>query len=163
MSQTSGKEYKYAALKGHLATQRTEVVSMRFADIEAVIGSELPPSARKHRPWWSNNPSNSVITNEWLNAGYKTEQVDMGAEALVFRKISSSNPLTKKPRTPSTPDRIRPNTDAHPIMRLYGALKECITIAKDIDLTNPALQSLDENFDKKWDAKLSETHKGEGQ
>ena len=59
---------KYAALEDHLRNSGQDAVPMTFADIERVIGADLPPSAFKHRPWWSNNPSNSVITHSWLKA-----------------------------------------------------------------------------------------------
>ena len=79
---------KYAALEDHLRNSGQDTVPMTFADIERVIGADLPPSAFKHRPWWSNNPSNSVITSSWLKAGYKTENVDMAGEKLVFVKTA---------------------------------------------------------------------------
>ena len=68
---------KYAPLAAHLREVGQETVPMTFADIERIIGTNLPPSAFKHRPWWSNNHANSVITRSWLEAGYKTQNVDM--------------------------------------------------------------------------------------
>ena len=65
---------------------------MTFGEIERIIGAKLPPSALKHRPWWSNNPSNSVITHAWLRAGYRTEKVDMEGRRLVFRKSALDAP-----------------------------------------------------------------------
>ena len=75
---------KYAPLAAHLREVGQETVPMTFADIERIIGTNLPPSAFKHRPWWSNNPANSVITRSWLEAGYKTANVDMAGQKLVF-------------------------------------------------------------------------------
>ena len=77
---------KYEPLRVYLSGVRSAEVPMRFADIEKVIGAPLPPAAHRHRAWWSNNPSNSVITHAWLDAGYRTERVDMAAERLVFRR-----------------------------------------------------------------------------
>lgn len=59
-----------------------------FIEIEKTLGFRLPKSAREHRAWWSNNPSNSVMTKAWLSAGWRTEKVDMETEKLVFRKVS---------------------------------------------------------------------------
>ena len=78
---------KYAPLAAHLREVGQETVPMTFADIERIIGTNLPPSAFKHRPWWSNNPANSVITRSWLEAGYKTAKVDMAGQKLVFRQV----------------------------------------------------------------------------
>jgi hypothetical protein len=77
---------KYELLEDHLRGVGRDHVPMSFAEVEAVIGSSLPASARRHRAWWSNNPSNSVITYSWLNAGYRTAEVDMAGERLVFRR-----------------------------------------------------------------------------
>jgi len=79
---------KYEALGEFLKRQREERVSMSFAEIERIIAAKLPPSARKHRPWWSNNPTNSVITKVWLDAGFESTEVDMAGRRLVFRRVS---------------------------------------------------------------------------
>jgi hypothetical protein len=60
---------------------------MSFADVERVTGEKLPPSAAKHRPWWSNNPNNNVLTRVWLDAGFESEQVDMAGRKLIFRRV----------------------------------------------------------------------------
>jgi hypothetical protein len=78
---------KYEALGEFLRRQQGERVPMTFAEIERVIGARLPPSARKHRPWWSNSPTNSVMTQVWLDAGFESEQVDMAGRRLVFRRV----------------------------------------------------------------------------
>src|SRR5258708_34070242 len=75
---------KYEPVGGYLKSQRGDRVPMSFADVERVTRTKLPASAHKHRPWWSNNPSNSVITRVWLEAGFESEQVDMARRKLVF-------------------------------------------------------------------------------
>ncbi len=77
---------KYVPLRKFLESQQVERVRMTFDEIERVIGERLPPS-KKYPAWWSNNPSNNVMTKEWLAAGYETEQVDTGGEKLVFRRL----------------------------------------------------------------------------
>ncbi|MGB2930787.1 MAG: hypothetical protein WBB88_00255, partial [Methyloceanibacter sp.] len=67
---------KYEPLRRHLEGRPTQLVPMTFAEIEKVLGFKLPDSQR-YPAWWSNNPTNNVMTNEWLGAGYKTEQVDI--------------------------------------------------------------------------------------
>jgi hypothetical protein len=115
---------KYEQLNAFLNRQTAPEVPMSFAEIEALIGRRLPPSARKHRPWWSNNPSNSVMTQAWLKAGYKTERVDMGAERLVFRKAMPANPAN-----PAGAD--------DPLAGLYGCMEGTIRFLPDVDLTAP--------------------------
>ena len=77
---------KYEPLRTFLAGRSDTEVPMSFHDIETIIEAPLPPAAFKHRAWWSNNPSNSVITYAWLEAGYKTERVDMASQKLIFRR-----------------------------------------------------------------------------
>ena len=129
---------KYAALETYLLESGQEVVSMTFGEIEKIIGADLPPSAFKHRPWWSNNPSNSVITNSWLKAGYKTENVDMAGKKLVFVKAAQYPP----PPVSGAPA-LR---DAAPapvavsegfLSSVFGALKGTVTVKPGTDLTAP--------------------------
>ena len=129
---------KYAALEDHLRNSGQDAVSMTFADIERVIGADLPPSAFKHRPWWSNNPSNSVITNSWLKAGYKTEKVDMAEKKLVFIKTA------QYPLAPETGGQVLRDVPAAPMAAeadsfslVFGALKGTVTIKPGTDLTAP--------------------------
>jgi hypothetical protein len=78
---------KYEPLGQFLRKQEAEFLPMRFAEIERLLGDKLPASSKEHRAWWSNNPSNNVMTRQWLDAGYETEAVDLAAERLVFRKV----------------------------------------------------------------------------
>jgi hypothetical protein len=118
---------KYSPLADYLKRQGRERVPMTFAEIERITGTKLPPSAIKHRPWWSNNPKNSVLTKVWLDAGFASEQVDMAARKLVFRRIHGTPPLPE--------GAARPEKKFHP---LYGALKGMIRIMPKTDLTAPA-------------------------
>ena len=54
-------------------------VTLSFADVERILGRPLPPSARKHRAWWANSPS-QTLARQWLAAGWKAEMVDLFAE-----------------------------------------------------------------------------------
>jgi hypothetical protein len=82
---------------------------MTFTEIEKVLGCELPPSARAHRPWWSNNEGTNVAVRAWRRAGRKTARVDMGGERVVFVKDDDAS--TRLPAAPpeealNTPDEI---------------------------------------------------------
>ena len=57
---------------------------MKFAEIEAVLGRSLPPSAYRHRGFWSNNGDNNVMTKAWLAAGFVSADVDMKGQRLNF-------------------------------------------------------------------------------
>ena len=53
-----------------------------FDEVEEVLGEPLPASARQHRPWWANQGRAHSLA--WENAGWKTANVDVENEELVF-------------------------------------------------------------------------------
>jgi hypothetical protein len=105
---------------------------MTFAEVERVTGVKLPPSASKHRPWWSNNPRNSVMTKVWLDAGYESEQVDMEKRRLVFKRVRAAT-AGEKPFHPA-----------------YGAMQGMIRIMPGVDITQPADPELADYLDAKY-------------
>ncbi|HEY0282770.1 MAG TPA: hypothetical protein VGC27_09115 [Rhizomicrobium sp.] len=142
---------KYDGLGDHLRKQTFAEIPMTFADIEKVTGTKLPPKAQHHRAWWSNNPSNNVMTKVWLNAGYETAQVDMAARKLLFKRMKKTTPPPGgmaegarefKPAEGGKKPRRSP---------LFGALKGTFTIAPGWDLTQPAL---DPDELAEWEASL---------
>ncbi len=62
---------KYEPLRRYLEGRSTESLPMTFAEIEKGHWVQTADS-QKYPAWWSNNPTNNVMTNEWLAAGYKT-------------------------------------------------------------------------------------------
>ena len=133
---------KYDPLTRHLAARDQGEVTMRFQDLEKLLGFDLPPSARKHRAWWSNNPSNSVMTKAWLAAGYQSEQVDLDAEKLVFARLNAVDSGPVAPREPGT---------RHP---LIGCMKGTITIAPGVDFTKPTAPDWPDMLLEKFDRLL---------
>jgi hypothetical protein len=117
---------KYAPLGEFLRAQRVGEVPMTFAEIERVIGAKLPPNSPQYPAWWSNNPLNNVMTKVWLAAGFRTEQVDVKARKLVFRRVRNAQP---SPSAPSEAD------ERHP---LFGALKDLTRVPPGVDLIEPA-------------------------
>ncbi len=75
---------RYGKLKDYLDASKDVSLDLTFQQIEQILGRPLPPSARSHRAWWSNNGDNNVMTRAWLAAGYETENVDMVNETLTF-------------------------------------------------------------------------------
>jgi DNA-binding transcriptional regulator YiaG len=78
---------KYQPLQEYLSqSNRSEQVVLTFAEIETLIGSPLPKSARSSRAWWSNRGKGALQAAAWMNSGYLAEEVDLQAEQVVFRK-----------------------------------------------------------------------------
>jgi len=134
---------KYDPLMSYLEQNSSEEVPMGFSEIETVLGFELPPTSRKQRAWWSNNPSNNVMTRAWLDAGFETVAVEMAAEKLTFRRVRkvSMNKVAKI--APGDPDYVK----VHPA---WGAMKGMLTIPEDLDLTQPADPDLADFLDEKY-------------
>ena len=122
---------KYEPLADHLRKLGYGQVRMKFEEIERVLGFPLPPSSRNHRAWWSNNPSNNVMTHAWLDAGYQTEAVDMEQRKLVFHRVAPK----AAPPEPDAPPKAATGGAPHP---LFGCLKGTVTIPDGVDLTEPA-------------------------
>lgn len=126
---------KYEPLQQFLKARHTAEVPMTFAEIEKVIGFPLPEKASAIRAWWSNNPSNNVMTKAWLAAGYVTERVDIASRRLVFRRAPKgrigASEDTQRPRSIGVVDRIR--------ARLGGS----VTIPEGVDITEPTGEAWD--------------------
>ena len=112
---------KYEPLGQFLKKQKRNHLKMSFAEIESLIGAKLPKSSKSHRAWWSNNPSNNVMTKQWLEAGFETENVELEAERLVFRKSASTHSQKENNKWKS----------------LYGCMKGMVTFPDDFDRERP--------------------------
>jgi hypothetical protein len=117
---------KYNRLGEFLQAQRGKEIPMTFAEIERVIGGKLPPNSPQYPAWWSNNPSNNVMTKVWLSAGFRTEQVDVKSRKVVFRRVEEKETESLPPK---------PKGGRHP---LFGALRGLVRVPPDVDLTEPA-------------------------
>ncbi len=142
---------KYLLLEKYLHDQTSDEVRMTFNEIEQVIGTKLPPSARTHRAWWSNNSSNSVMTRAWLNAGFRSEQVDLEQRKLVFRRIAARISIRRDKAMAEAPQEFLSQTTVqqkrHPML---GAMKGYLAFEGGLDLTQPAMPEwakiIDEEF-----------------
>lgn len=133
---------KYTPLGDFLRDQRSAEVPLSFAEVEAITGAALPPKARNQSAWWSNNASNNVMAKVWLEAGFRSERVDLARRRLVFRRAEPENaPKAWKPGDP-----IPLVNGRHPA---YGALKDITRLVPSVDLTEPACPEWAEIADSK--------------
>jgi YD repeat-containing protein len=139
---------KYEPLEQYLKSQTATELRMTFADVEALIGTPLPRSAILYRMWWSNNASNHVHAQSWLDAGYRTEQVDMDGKTLVFVRESALHGVAESQREFEPMEKKQ---GRHP---LIGSMKGTFTIEPGWDLTKPAL---DEEELEEMEANLERT------
>ena len=137
---------KYDPLGAYLKTRQTAEVPMSFSEIEAVIGAALPPKAVNHPAWWSNNTSNNTMTKVWLEAGFRTERVDVCGRRLVFRRAA---PPPGRPTREAPPSRQAAPSSAPGgvLSRVHAALAGTVRVAPGVSLTAPT--------DETWDAEQS--------
>lgn len=81
-----GRSSKYGPLKAWLMQQQDGPMNVTFEDVERIIGSQLPPSARRLRNWWANDSVGHVQSKVWLNAGWKVIDVDVRKQQVTFRQ-----------------------------------------------------------------------------
>lgn len=62
------------------------MIRLSFAEIADILGFSLPASARKHQAWWSNTREGHSHAAAWLDAGWKTEMLDLAGERISFVK-----------------------------------------------------------------------------
>lgn len=115
---------KYDRFGTFLAATKADEVRLTFGQIEAILGFPLPAS-KAYQAWWSNSPWNNVMTKVWLDKGFKSSQVDVEGETLVFVRDKS------KPAE-------RTSAPAYPRSPLFGMLKGTTIIPPGVDLTEPA-------------------------
>jgi DNA-binding XRE family transcriptional regulator len=77
---------KYRPLFDHLRRSGQDEVTLTFAKIGALLGSDLPGSARSSRGWWSNRSGGGLQAQAWMKAGYHVAELDLAQERVTFRK-----------------------------------------------------------------------------
>lgn len=115
---------KYDALRKHLSSGSLTRWRASFAEIEGVLGFSLPRSAYTYPAWWSNDPTGHSHTRSWVDAGWKTEAVDLQNQKVTFRKAEGA------------PAR-RARGGKLPGGTLHGALSGVFQMVPGTDLTKP--------------------------
>ncbi|MCS7114924.1 MAG: hypothetical protein RMJ15_06750 [Nitrososphaerota archaeon] len=125
---------KYGALTSYLKFRAafTDTVKLSFAQIDGIIGDNLPMNAFRYESWWENS-QNNAHAKAWLEAGWKTSEVNLKEGYVVFQKIKGFSAASFKGKTgsklekPFTPAPSRIFTRRKPsktkISKLYARLK----------------------------------------
>jgi len=95
---------KYSPLSRYLARRArfTSRVTLSFAEIEGVIGDNLPFGALRNREWWTNTRG-SAQGQAWMNVGWGVQDIDMNGRYVTFTRAAS-------PETPTLRKRARRRT-----------------------------------------------------
>jgi hypothetical protein len=93
----SGYGNKYDSLKFWLTENNTDSIKMSFSEIAELVGG-IPPSAYRHRAFWSNSDSHPFAV-AWMAAGYKVTECDLQSEVVRFDRGDMRNAFTHTHRT----------------------------------------------------------------
>ena len=138
---------KYRTLARFFEAQPSDFLRMTFDEVERESGFKLPASARLHQAWWANDRARHVQAKAWLDAGFESEQVDMKAGMLVFKRVKA-DPAPSKPKHGGMSDPTREYRQADDVAEkkqgrhpLLGCMKGTFWIDPAWDLTKPALDA----------------------
>ncbi len=128
---------KFEALTRYLRFRAsfTNTVRLSFAQIDGIIGDNLPLEAYRSEEWWKNTPK-TAHAKAWLDAGWEAAEVNLKEAYVVFKKTKTTptattkhekkeiKQRTQKPYTPP-PSRIfaRRKLSKTKIAKLYARLK----------------------------------------
>jgi predicted kinase len=100
---------KYEPLCRYLDLQSRAEIILPFTEVEAILGTSLPPSAYKYPAWWANEENPLTAHGQcsaWLSVGYKAFPNLPAAEIRFVRKPAAFRPSpTASPRSPKSADR----------------------------------------------------------
>ncbi len=140
---------KYDPLLDHLVHSKG-VVEFQFIDVEKVLGFPLPASARRYAAWWSNSGGTHVQAAAWLEAGYRTEDVNIEQEKLRFVPDRQSGMGEMKQdgykysgAASSKLDLPAKKSGRHP---LFGVWKGLVTLVPGYDYAKPAFDEWKELY-----------------
>ncbi|WP_439530496.1 DUF7662 domain-containing protein [Pannonibacter sp.] len=123
---------KYDPLREHLARLDEVVWAAKLDDLETILGSNLPMSAREHRTWWANSGGSLVHQNAWLDAGWRVDHTDLKRDLVVFRRLRiGGTSLAQAPRraeTDAPKSSEAPPADAARLAQAMTALRESVSI-----------------------------------
>jgi hypothetical protein len=111
---------KYESLPQFLTSTHSSTKRLSFAEIERILGFKLPKSAYEHEAWWSNNATGHSHARAWLNAGWRTEAVDLAGRKVTF--LRSALPPPEESLHQRDP---------------WGCMAGTVTIMPGVDLTKP--------------------------
>ena len=102
---------KYDPLCAYLVTMPGEEVCYTFAEVEAIIGAPLPPTALRHTAWWANSCRfDHPQARAWMAGGW-TAGVDLDNTCVTFFR-RETQPTTPRryhlhtPRPTQYPDKL---------------------------------------------------------
>ena len=74
---------------GNYLDKQNDSFSIKFDDVEKIIGGKLPASAYEHQAWWSNSDSHPLM-NIVLSKNWKSRNLNLDTREIEFHKSIES-------------------------------------------------------------------------
>lgn len=107
----------YEPIGRYLTRAKQRSISLTFDEVENILSRPLPRSAYRHPEWWSNNIKGHSHARSWVEAGWRTEKVNLEERSLVFSRAAPR-------RRADIPDP-------------FGAMRGSVVFVPGVDLTEP--------------------------
>jgi len=80
---------KYSPLSRYLLRRGlfTDRVVLHFAEIEGIIGDNLPLGAVRDAEWWANTRG-SALGRAWIDVGWRVQDVDLDIRTITLIKVA---------------------------------------------------------------------------
>jgi len=90
---------KYSSLSRYLLrrAQFTDRAVLKFAQIEGIIGDNLPFGAVRDVEWWANSRA-SAQGRAWTDVGWKVESIDLNKRTVTFVRVAESKVTIEEKR-----------------------------------------------------------------
>ena len=89
---------RYQPLYERLRVSGERDVTLSFAEIEALIGATLPPTARTKAAWWSNRTGMGQAS-AWMDTKRHAVDLDLINERVTFRRIGIAGQVRREGET----------------------------------------------------------------
>jgi hypothetical protein len=103
---------KYDPLRVHLGKLKGSRWKASFSEIEGILGSKLPGSARVHNAWWANGGDQTRSQSAaWQAAGWRASGLNLDRREVTF--VRDAPAQTPAARLTPTPD-VKPTSPVAP-------------------------------------------------
>jgi hypothetical protein len=87
---------KYEPIARKLRQASNDELCISLSEIEEILKFNLPPSARKHRAWWSNSyKGNHSQAQGWIGAGWETRDIDLAKHSIRFVRTAKAGRMPR--------------------------------------------------------------------
>ena len=91
------ENWPFMPLKRWFANENRASITLKFKEIEAILGRKLSPSARQYTSRWYTRPDRNAIAEAWVTEGYELFKLDLEREKVTFHRSRDGTSHVKLP------------------------------------------------------------------